>query len=187
MTEVFPLDWFSVWISLLCPFFSVFPSFLPRFAFSPFAAWWVFYLLLCYCSSSHFLTLSNLWPFSSDPILIFCYSLPALLSSLWPFPSLFILLSSCNCPFQSILPSEFCFSTPAGPRGAFLSSKLACLASFHCNRLSCFSSLKHRLSSLTTGDSDRRSSASQQRELTADVSTESTSNFLFRVFPFLLD
>lgn len=49
-----------------------------------------------------------------------------------------------------------------------------------------FSSVKPRLSSLTIGDSERKSSATQQREPTADVLTESTGNCDFpRWFIFL--
>lgn len=71
-----------------------------------------------------------------------------------------------------ILPS-FVFQTPPPPPNHFLNRPT--WSSFML-RLSLLS-LKPRLSSLTIGDSDRKSSAPQQKELTADVAVESTGNW----------
>lgn len=151
--------WSSFWNSSL---FSLFPPFPPPFI--------CFFLLFCHASLSAPLLLGE---FSRR--LLFSRRLSRVLNvpflSLWPVPSIFCL--SHFYLFLSDHPSLF--SVQSAPPWAF--SELFRLVLLHAKPFYSFlPSLKPRLSSLTIGDSERKSSATQQREPTADIHAESTGN-----------
>lgn len=147
--------WNSSLFSLFPPFsplYLLLPSFLSCFAFSPFAAWWVSPSTAFSRRPSCVL---NFPPFSCWPVpSIFCSShfLPLFIYSFQIPPS-----SQSNQPLPERFLNYFdwCRSTP---------------------NVSLLPSLKPRLSSLTIGDSERKSSATQQREPTADIHAETTGN-----------
>lgn len=170
-------DWSSCWISLFSvsfPLYLSFPSFLSCFAFSPFAAWWVFPSTALLLPLMLFIFSPSL-PHISDhahPL----NPLPSRCSVLLSF-SLVWFVTSCSSGFflSSFIPLPS--PSPTSPTRAF--SKSPCLVLFHAKRLFLSSLTKPRLSSLTIGDSERKSSATQQREPTVDFPAESTGNYNF--------